>query len=49
MKCVIEIASGGMIFLPKFMTIGSGLQVILRYYLNNLRGCIVGITDVRDL
>jgi hypothetical protein len=28
-----------------FMTIGSGIQVILGYYLKNLRGCSVGITD----
>jgi hypothetical protein len=31
------------------MKIGAGVQVILRFYLRNLRGCDVGITDGRDL
>jgi hypothetical protein len=39
----------GMIYIPSFMTIGPGVQVILRYCLNNLRGCGVGITDGGDL
>jgi hypothetical protein len=30
MKYTVEMASGGMIYIPGFMTIGSGIQVILR-------------------
>jgi hypothetical protein len=30
MKCAGEMASGGMIYLPSFMEIGSGIQLILR-------------------
>jgi hypothetical protein len=29
MKYVIEISSGGMIYIPNFMMIGSGIQIIL--------------------
>jgi hypothetical protein len=43
MKYVLEMASGGMINIPDFMTIGSGIQVILRAF-----DCGVGITDGRD-
>jgi hypothetical protein len=32
-----------------FMMIGTGVQAILRFFLRNLRGCNVGITDGRDL
>jgi hypothetical protein len=39
MKYAIEIASCGMIYVPSFMKIGTGLK--------NLRGCNVGITDWR--
>jgi hypothetical protein len=30
MKCAIEIASDGMMYIPSFMKIGSGIQAILR-------------------
>jgi hypothetical protein len=30
MECTVEMTSGGIIHLPSFMTIGSGIQVILR-------------------
>jgi hypothetical protein len=30
MKCTIEMTSGGMIYIPGFMTISSGIQVILK-------------------
>jgi hypothetical protein len=30
MKYAIEMASGGMIYIPSFMMIGSSIQVILR-------------------
>jgi hypothetical protein len=46
----IEMAACGMIYLPSFMKIGTGVQAILRLLcLRNLRGCNVGITDRRDL
>jgi hypothetical protein len=31
------------------MKTGAGVQAILRFFLKNLRGCKVGITDGRDL
>jgi hypothetical protein len=37
------------IFLSSFMKIGLGVQAILRFFLRNLRGCNVGITNGRDL
>jgi hypothetical protein len=49
MKCAVEIASCGMIYIPSFMKIGKGIQAILRFCLRNLIGCNVGITDGRDL
>jgi hypothetical protein len=30
MKYTVEMASGGMIYIPSLMTIGSGIRVILR-------------------
>jgi hypothetical protein len=36
-------------YIPGFMRIGSGLQVILRFCLKNLRGSDVGISIGRDL
>jgi hypothetical protein len=44
----VEMASCGMIYLPSFMKIGTGVQAILRFCLRNLKGCDVGITDGRD-
>jgi hypothetical protein len=49
MKYAVEMGSGGMIYIPSFMTIGSGIQVILRLLPRQLRGCNVGITNGRDL
>jgi hypothetical protein len=40
---------GGMLYLPSFMKIGRGVHEILRFFLRNLSGCNVGITDRRDL
>jgi hypothetical protein len=45
----IETTSCGIIYLPSFMKIGTGVQVILRFCFRNVRGCNVGITDERDL
>jgi hypothetical protein len=42
-------ASCGMIYIPSFMKIDTGIQAILRFYIGNFRGCNVGITDERDL
>jgi hypothetical protein len=44
----VEMASCGMIYLLSFIKDGTGVQAILRYYLINLRGCNVDITDGRD-
>jgi hypothetical protein len=45
----IEMASGGMIYIPSFMKIATGVKAILRFQFGNLRGCNVGITDGRHL
>jgi hypothetical protein len=45
----VEMASRGMIFLPSFMNICIGVQAVLRFYLNNSKGCNVGINDGKDL
>jgi hypothetical protein len=45
----VEIPSGGMIYLPSFIKIGTGVQAILRFCFSYLKGCNVGITDGRDL
>jgi hypothetical protein len=42
-------ASGGRIYIPSLMKIGTGIQEILRFDLTNLGNCNVGITDGRDL
>jgi hypothetical protein len=49
MKCAFEMASCGMTYIPSFNKIGKGVRTVLRFYLRNLRGCNVGITDQRDL
>jgi hypothetical protein len=45
----VEMASCGMIYLPSFVKISTGVQAILRFCLRNLRGSNVGITNGRDL
>jgi hypothetical protein len=49
MMDAIEIASGGMIHLPSFVKIDTGIQEILRFYFSNLNGCSVGITDGKEV
>jgi hypothetical protein len=49
MMYAVEMASCGMIYLPSFMKIGTGVQAKLTFRLRNFRGCYVGITDGRDL
>jgi hypothetical protein len=48
MKPVVEMSSCGMICVPSFMKIDTGVQAILRFGPRNLRGCNVSITDGRD-
>jgi hypothetical protein len=48
MMYVVEMVSQDMIYLQSFMKIHTGLQVILRFGLRNLRGCNVVITGVKD-
>jgi hypothetical protein len=45
----LEMASFGIIYIPSFMTIGRGVQAILRFYLKNMRHRSVGIIDGRYL
>jgi hypothetical protein len=45
----IEMSTGGMMLISNFMVVCSGIQVILRFCHNNLRGCNVGITDDMNL
>jgi hypothetical protein len=49
MKCAAEVAMGGMIYIQNFMTIGAGIQVTLRSWLQQLRGRNIGIIDGSDL
>jgi hypothetical protein len=49
MKYAVEMASCGMIYIPSFRKIGTGIQAILRFCLRNLRSCNVGISDGKDL
>jgi hypothetical protein len=48
-KYAVEMASGVTIYLPSFMAIGSGIQVILKLYLSNLRGCDINTINGREL
>jgi hypothetical protein len=45
----LEMNLCGMMYILSLVNIGTGVQAILRFSLNNLRGCNVGITDGRDL
>jgi uncharacterized protein YraI len=49
MKYAFELASGSIIYIPSFMKIGTGVQAILRFCLNDLKGCNVDITAGRGL
>jgi hypothetical protein len=50
MKYAVQLTSGATTHIPNFTTISSGIRVMYYgYYLNNCRGCSVGITDVWDL
>jgi hypothetical protein len=40
--------SGDAIYIPSFTKIGTGVQEILRFNLDNLKGCHVGISEVMD-
>jgi hypothetical protein len=48
MKYAVEMDSCGMIYIPSFTRIGTGVQAILRFFIRNVRGCNVHITDGRD-
>jgi hypothetical protein len=45
----VEMASCGMIFLPAFMKIGTGVEVILRFCFSNMNGCNIDITNRKEL
>jgi hypothetical protein len=49
MKYAAEMVSGGLIHIQSFMTIGSGIQVILRILPQQLERLSDGITDETDL
>jgi hypothetical protein len=49
MKCAVETSSGGMIYIPLFIKIGTGVQAILRFCIRNLKGYNVGITHEENL
>jgi uncharacterized protein YraI len=42
-EVAVEMGSGGMICIPDFMKIGTGVQAVLRFCLRKLKGCNVGI------
>jgi hypothetical protein len=43
-----EMPSRGIISLSSFMKIGTGVKAILRFRVNNLNGCNVGITEGKE-
>jgi hypothetical protein len=47
MKYTVGMVTYGMIYVPSFMKIGTGIQAISRFFLRNFRGCNVGITEGR--
>jgi hypothetical protein len=49
MEYAVKMGSCGMMYIPIFIKIGTGIQAILKFCLRNLRGCNDGITDVRNL
>jgi hypothetical protein len=49
MMYAVGMASCGMVYLPSFMKIRTGVQAILRFCPRNLKGCDVGVIDGRDL
>jgi hypothetical protein len=49
MRYIADVALDDILYIPIFMKIGTGVQVILRFYLRNLKGCNVGITHGTDI
>jgi hypothetical protein len=49
MNYVFAMGSCAMIYIPRFMKIGKGVQVILKFSLSNFNGRNVGITAGREL
>jgi hypothetical protein len=48
MRYAADMPSCGMIYIPSFMKIGTGVQAV-RFCFSNLNDCNVGITEGRDL
>jgi hypothetical protein len=48
MKSPVKRGPGDVIYISSFMRIGKGVEGILRFYLSNLKGCNVGITEGSD-
>jgi hypothetical protein len=44
-----ERASSAILYIPRFMQAGIGIQAILRFYLRNCSGCEVDVNVRRDL
>jgi hypothetical protein len=49
MMYAVEMALCGMIYLPSFMKIGTGIQAVLRFCPSFLNCCNVGVTNGRNL
>jgi hypothetical protein len=49
MKFAVEMGSGGMIYIPSFMKIGTDVEATLRFRLSSLEGCNIGVTDWKNL
>jgi hypothetical protein len=49
MKCAVEMGSGVIIYIQGYMKIGTGVEGLLGFHLNNFKGCNVGIIDQKDL
>jgi hypothetical protein len=48
-KFTVEMGSSGTIYIQSFMKIRTGMETILMLRLRNMKGCNVGITNLRDL
>jgi hypothetical protein len=49
MKCITEMGSGGIIYIPSFMKICTGIRIILRFYLQQFENLYFGIIEGRNL
>jgi hypothetical protein len=49
MKYIVEMGSGGMIYIPSLMKIVTGIWGLLKFCLRNVRRCNSGVADGKEL